>query len=193
MKFKRHKTVDGLLADLYSGDEEMIEAVNTMYNEDLMANHLFILRTKAGVSQAEMAKRLDVSQSVISKMENNGNYLKFNDVIRYINALGYSAELAFIEGGRSVDFLGSYFGRIKKTMDELQALAGDDPDITKGIMAAFLTFSKSLLEEMIPRLKGRLPKREAPLRISINSQNREPEALTHAKRRKKNRQPARAN
>lgn len=173
MKFKRHKTVDDLLSNSLPDSKETINAMNRLFDEDDMSRHLYMLRSKAGVSQKEMANRLNVSQSVISKMENKGEYLKFNDVIRYINALDFSVEFAAIKGNRSVDILGSYFSRIKAMMSELQRIAGSDPDITKGVMSTFISFSKSMLEDVIPQLKTETPKRKSTLMISIDSTEKE--------------------
>ena len=173
MKFKRHESVEAMLEHSLSDSKATIDAMNQMFNEDAVSRNLFILRAKAGVSQAEMAKRLKVSQSVISRMENDGNYLKFNDVIRFINALGYSAEMACVPDGRSVDFLASYFFRIKKEMKLLQKLAANDPDINKGVMTMFLKFSKSMLEDVIPQIKDQKPGRQLQLDFSLNPE--EPE------------------
>ena len=173
MKFKRHKSVEAMLEHSLPDSKATIDAINQMFNEDAVSRNLFILRAKAGVSQAEMAKRLNVSQSVISRMENDGNYLKFNDVIRFINALGYSAEMACIKSGRAVDFLASYFSRIKKEMETLKDLAGNDPVIVKGIMSTFLTFSKSMLEDVIPQIKDQLPGRQLQLDFSQNPEEQE--------------------
>lgn len=194
MKFKRYKTVDSLLADLFPGDKEIIDSVNQAYYRDAMANHLFILRTKAGVSQKEMAKRLNVSQSVISKMENKGDYLKFNDVIRYIGALGYAVDFAVLKRGQHIDYLSSYFTRIKSIMDELQKLAGDDPDISQGVREAFLALSKSMLMDVLPKLEKKMSNQQRPIAISMNSDDRdaakEPEVKPKKTRPKQEKQLA---
>lgn len=190
MKFKRHKTVDALLADSLPESKEAVEAVSQAFNEDAISRHLFILRTRVGVSQKEMAKRLNVSQSVISKLENRGEYVKFNDAVRYINALEYSAELAFVKGGRSVDFLASYFSRITKMMEQLQAIAGNDPDIAKGVMATFLVFSKSMLEDVIPQLKDKFPRRQSQMEISMAPDDRDTTSTPSAPPRPKLRKVA---
>lgn len=167
MKFKRRKTVDALLSDTLPDNEKVVDAVNRMFEEDAVSRHLFILRTRAGVSQAEMARRLNVSQSVVSKMENNGNYLKFNDVIRYMHALDFSAEMTFIQEGRAVDFLRSYFSRITRMMDMFREMAGDDPDINAGILTAFGDFSKSMMDNVLPKFEKITASRLSGLEFSI--------------------------
>lgn len=187
MKFKRHETVDALLADALPGDREIVDVVNKSFHEDAMANHLFILRTKAGLSQKDMAKRLKVSQSVISKMENDGNYLRFNDVIRYIDALGFSAEMAFIKEGRAINFLRSYFSRITQMMDMLREIAGDDPDINAGILTAFGDFSKSMMDNVLPKFEKFTASRLSTLEISVTTPPAEspPPAVPKHRRREK--------
>lgn len=172
MKFKRHKTVDALLENSLPESEGVIEAMNQSYDEDFICRHLFILRTHAGVSQKEMAARLNVSQSVISKMENKGDYLKFNDVIRYIEALGYAVDFGILKRGRSIDYLTSYFTRIKHVMDELQELAGDDLDMSQGVRDAFVALSKSMLMEVLPKLAKKMSSQQKPIAISMNSDDR---------------------
>lgn len=185
MKTRNYKSVKKMLSTLLPDDKELPEDVRVAYDKELISNHLFIMRSKAGISQAEMAKRLGVTQGAVSKMENRADALSFHDVIRYSHALGYSVEMAFIRGGRSVDFLASYFGRITRMMDELRDLAGDDPDITKGIMSVFLTFSKSMLEDVIPQLRNKMPRRQVQLEISINPDEQEaPPQKARSKRQK---------
>ena len=153
MKMKKYQTVKAMLSDLTSDDKKLVEEVDAAYDREKITNHLFILRNRAGVSQVEMAKRLGVTQSTISKMENNADSLSFNAAIRYCHVLGFSVELAFIQGGRSVDFLGSYFSRIKRGRGYNRSVSPYPPRTT-GICREY-TQSQSKRRSSFPKRQER--------------------------------------
>jgi transcriptional regulator with XRE-family HTH domain len=66
----------------------------THHKQRKVINYLINLREQRGMSQKEVAERMGVSQSKISKMENSLDFdLKHFDLTRYANVFGVTAEV----------------------------------------------------------------------------------------------------
>ena len=55
------------------------------------------LREKAGISQAELARRLDVNQSRVVRLEQQGSEVKLSTLRRVAEACGLDLETAMTE------------------------------------------------------------------------------------------------
>jgi ribosome-binding protein aMBF1 (putative translation factor) len=71
MTKRTRKTSDGMtILDSIAGKDPEMQALIDEETENLrIAKHICELRTKAGLSQAELAKRIGTTQSVISRLE----------------------------------------------------------------------------------------------------------------------------
>lgn len=56
-------------------------------------SYLAELRTRRGLTQVEVAKRLGVPQSYVSKIENGERALKLYELFPYVDALDMTAEI----------------------------------------------------------------------------------------------------
>ncbi len=71
MSNQKKKTSDGItILDSITGNDPEVQAMIQEEAENLqIAKNIYELRTKAGLSQAELAKRVGTTQSVISRLE----------------------------------------------------------------------------------------------------------------------------
>lgn len=71
MNKRTKKTSDGIaILDAITGKDPEMQALIADEAENLkIAKNIYTLRTKAGLSQAELAKRIGTTQSVISRLE----------------------------------------------------------------------------------------------------------------------------
>jgi ribosome-binding protein aMBF1 (putative translation factor) len=71
MTKRTKKTSDGMaILDAITGNDPEMQALISEEAENLrIAKNIYELRTKAGLSQAELAKRIGTTQSVISRLE----------------------------------------------------------------------------------------------------------------------------
>lgn len=187
MKFKRHQSVEGMLAHTLPGNSAVIRGVRKQAGINTLSNSLFIIRTACGVSQAEMAKRLGVSQSAVSKMENRGDALLFNDAMRYLTALDCTVDIGFVQHGGIKDRLDYHAGRINDILTELSTLAGDDPDINVGTLEAFKKVLEAIVVNFIPPFAKKLEKLakggvKVPMQINIAHQPSKAEFSEHMKK-----------
>lgn len=90
---KKFNSVSDLLKDM-GFDENIRNDINKKIADHSLAKGLTILRTKADLSQAEMAKKMGVSQPCISRLEYAKNdQIKLGDLTKYVAALGYETTL----------------------------------------------------------------------------------------------------
>ena len=71
MSKRAKRTSDGMvILDAITGDDPKLQALIAEEAENLrIAKNIYELRNKAGLSQAELAKRIGTTQSVISRLE----------------------------------------------------------------------------------------------------------------------------
>ncbi len=97
---KRPATSDGLeilYRRYYEGRPDRIAALEEAHLQDVLACEIFELRTEAGLTQAQLAKKMGTDKSVICRLENadyDGHSLP---TLRKIGeVLGYKLELRFV-------------------------------------------------------------------------------------------------
>jgi DNA-binding XRE family transcriptional regulator len=86
--------IDRIMAE--EGPEFRAE-VEASYAEMLLEHQLAVLRDKEGVTQAELARRLGVSQPVVARFEslNKNRGVEVATIVRYAAALGYEFHATF--------------------------------------------------------------------------------------------------
>jgi DNA-binding transcriptional regulator YiaG len=86
----KYTTLSEELSNLSGERQELIEArASQIRLEELTLRHL---REKLGLSQSELAERLEVQQPAVSKMERRQN-LELNTLRSVVNALGGTIEI----------------------------------------------------------------------------------------------------
>ncbi len=86
----KYTTLSEELSDLSRERQELIEVrASQIRLEELTLRHL---REKLGLSQSELAERLEVQQPAVSKMERRQN-LELNTLRSVVNALGGTIEI----------------------------------------------------------------------------------------------------
>ncbi len=100
-------------------------------------NRICLLRKEAGLNQEELAARLGVTKSVISKYENGGIQLQ-EDTLR---------QLSIIFGGVSIDFiLGLSDDRKRGTSRSVPKIAWDSLELVEGADALSLESRQLLID-----------------------------------------------
>lgn len=94
---KPYKNVEELLRGEYPDEPELVESFVKTDEKEQLANTLWMMRTRRGVTQEEVAKRMGITQSAVAKLEDRGDSVKMSDVASYAEALGYAVQIKFIE------------------------------------------------------------------------------------------------
>ena len=79
------------------------------------------LRKKMGLTQAELAEKMGVGQSWVSKLESANNDHTFESVLAYLDALGADFEASFFQNGQKVAGVAAKLGM---TSQEFEATIG---------------------------------------------------------------------
>jgi transcriptional regulator with XRE-family HTH domain len=78
-----------------------IEAADRRVEEEIVAIRLRALREAEGVTQEEVARRVEVAQAQVSRAESRGNP-HIDTLRRYLHALGYELEVAAIKKDKRI-------------------------------------------------------------------------------------------
>lgn len=104
-KIEKRKTTDALriLDRMVAGRLELHRLTEEARANAAVAQLIYAVRTKAGLSQAELAERVGTKQSVISRLEDadyDGHSLTM--LQRIAAALGQHLEIRFLPSGKNV-------------------------------------------------------------------------------------------
>jgi len=166
---KQYKSVSDMLGDV-SNDRKFNESVEREIETRQIAKNLFAMRCKAGLNQAEIAKRMRCTQGKISKMENSPDSdISIGDLVKYCSALNMNLEIGFFDGRmRIVDKVKFHYFRLKGLLDTMIESAKGDETIERGVekftREAFVNINFGLIE-CLSRAKGKKPD-PAPLHVS---------------------------
>lgn len=163
-------------------DKDIAKKVTDNINNHSVSQSLTILRAKADLSQAEMAKKMGVSQSFISKLEvANNDQIKFGDFNKFVNALGYDTTLTISKPQNIVQKIKNTYNQLFALTKELQNYAVDDDAILQSI-AKFeleathnmLNLASALIESSASKLNKIHPQQEPQIILedSIVSQKK---------------------
>jgi HTH-type transcriptional regulator/antitoxin HipB len=78
----------------YAEDPGMKERVEAGLKELGIQTQLHETRKKAGLTQEELARRMHVKRSYISRLENHPENIKLGTLIRYTQAVGQTLDIA---------------------------------------------------------------------------------------------------
>lgn len=135
---KNLTTISDLMNEM--GVEKKIakETTEHIKNHSISQN-LTILRAKADLSQSEMAKKMNTSQSFISKLESASNdQIKVDDMCSYLATLGYETTITISKPQNIAQKIKGTYSQLINLVKELQKYAVDDDCILEGI-ASFET------------------------------------------------------
>ena len=135
MKTKYDNVADAAAA--LAGDKAVKGRVQTLINKSAMVNVLIGMRTQSGLSQADIAKKMNCTQSKISKLESGSDdTLKWSDIVGYIHALELNMHLFFNNENLP------RAARIKNHVLQVHGLLEELADLAKGVCEDEIFVSK---------------------------------------------------
>ena len=91
MKLTTHEEV---MAPLYAKDPQLKQRIQAGVQRLKVIVKIIELREKAGLTQAQLAKRIGVSQPFIAKIENDeASNLSLETLVKIVNALNMEVEI----------------------------------------------------------------------------------------------------
>lgn len=86
---------DEMARDAYFNDPANAEEVNAMFERFRLREQLYKARHEAGLSQAELAKRMGTSQTYIAALERGRKNVTIDTLSRYARACGKNLSIIF--------------------------------------------------------------------------------------------------
>jgi transcriptional regulator with XRE-family HTH domain len=134
---RQYRSVTDMIAGETS-DQELVSELQQEIEDTRLAKTLIIMRTAAGITQAEMAKKLGRTQGSVSKLEHARNdSIKVSDLMAYADALDLVLSISFQEEKNAVESVKYHAFQIQKHLDHLAKLAHRDDDILEGVKRFF--------------------------------------------------------
>jgi transcriptional regulator with XRE-family HTH domain len=137
-KKERYANVRELVQEV-SPDDEFRAAFDNRVASRKLVKYLLAMRAVSGMSQQDIARKLQCTQSRVSKLEGfSDDDLRLGDMRNYADAVG----LTFVAGFKPrnmkpVDEVKCHVFTIKKHMDDLARLARTDSTIADGVGGFF--------------------------------------------------------
>src|SRR5262245_48095075 len=101
-KRTQHSSVSDMVRDL-SEDQAFVEEFEKRLSARKLIKALTVLRTRAGLSQQELAEKLECTQSKVSKLESSADAdIRFGDLLDYTGAVGYEMRLLLVPKGQKI-------------------------------------------------------------------------------------------
>ncbi|MDQ8195852.1 helix-turn-helix domain-containing protein [Coraliomargarita sp. SDUM461004] len=127
--------VQDLLVKSLGKNDALTQSVNQRIHSRKLVKKLIIARSQAKLSQADLARKLDCSQSRISKIENGSDdQLRVADLSAYSKALDTGIMFSIGEPKRhAVESIKHHAFQIKHHLDQLASLAQKDEQISTGV------------------------------------------------------------
>ncbi|HMN20193.1 MAG TPA: helix-turn-helix transcriptional regulator [Ottowia sp.] len=91
------KTLKDLKTELLEHPDTRAE-YDALADESAMARELIAARTRAGLTQAEVAARMGTGQSTVARLESGRGTPSLRSVQRYAQAVGYRAVVRLVHG-----------------------------------------------------------------------------------------------
>jgi len=130
---KRYESVLDLVKDISDNKEFHSELKDEIESKSL-AKALFVMRCSKGITQEQMAKRLDCSQGKISKLENSTlDGIKVSDLVAYTKAMKLQMMICFHPRLTATQWIKFHVFEIQRHLSNLAKLAHKDKEIDEGV------------------------------------------------------------
>lgn len=126
-------SIDGLMA-AYSKSADDLQAYRLRAKDRILLDSLIAFRIKRGLSQKDVAQRMQCTQSRISKFENGlDSTTTIGDLRAYAQAIGQDISLLLVrKQTKLADLVKVHTLMIRKAFDKLLSLAADDHTLKTG-------------------------------------------------------------
>ena len=143
-------------------------------SERQLVNALSIVRCLKGLSQADIATRMDCAQSKVSRIESSPDAeMSFGDFLGYAMALDRSIHLEILPMARNgADHIRFHVESIKHELNSLFKVAGNDQTIEEGVGDLAVETVRNMLS-LIDGLIEKLPHKyqsDIPIRVEAQGE-----------------------
>jgi transcriptional regulator with XRE-family HTH domain len=143
---KQYSSVSEVVKNLTDDKKFQDDFIRQIADKSL-SKTLFVMRCSKGITQAEIASKLNCTQSRVSKLENSAlDAIKVSDLVAYAQALGLNMAISFRNKMTAVECVKFHAFEIKKHLDHLADLAHRDDDIFEGVKNFYNEYLLNILQ-----------------------------------------------
>ena len=126
---------DEQLLDLAGGDPDFAAEAAEELSKSALVDYLVGMRGVAGLSQAEVAQRMECSQPKVSKIENGYDAdLSVGALMQYSEAVNCDLQIALIPGPtNAMERIRHHAFSIRAELERMTEVAGEDEQIIEGV------------------------------------------------------------
>jgi transcriptional regulator with XRE-family HTH domain len=165
------------LMDKENVSHEVRSKVAQLEGETRLTHALACMRIDAGLSQQQMAEKMNVSQSAISKLESQPDEdLKVSEIRDYCRVTSQRVSVCFGKPLNHVEAVKGHAFAIREHLSALAGLARQDPEIEQAIQRFFSEAFFNILD-ILGKCQQELPSSKQPevtIKLLDGSQNRRP-------------------
>lgn len=148
------KTFDQLIIETLP--EKKVKEINKYTEDRSFSETLFILRSKSGITQSELARKAKCGQPKISKIEEKvDKNITLDDLMLYSKALNYNLEIHFHQRKTLMHHIQYHMDMLKNLFPRLTRICKGDQKMQQGAIKAiyqstdqFLTTVSNQLQEL---------------------------------------------
>jgi transcriptional regulator with XRE-family HTH domain len=140
---------------------DFAEAFDKRLADRQLIKTLLVMRARCGLSQEEIADKLNCTQSRISKLESGKDAdMRIGDIMSYAEATGHDIQVVFLpkDSLPLATMVKYHFFETKKSMEKLVGLATTDEVIGKGVAGFFGEACLNFICMLVEKVKA-LPRR----------------------------------
>lgn len=137
-KQTQHNSVSDMVRNL-SEDPTFANEFTKRLSDRQLVKVLTVLRTQAGLSQKELAEKLNCTQSKVSKLESGDDAdIRFGDIIDFTKAVEHEMRIFLVPKGQKVaDEVKMHAFVIKRLLDRMVQLTGKDGAMARAVANFF--------------------------------------------------------
>jgi transcriptional regulator with XRE-family HTH domain len=176
-------SVDEMMTALCQSPDELRD-YRQMAQDRVALDTLVATRIKRGLSQKDIAQRMECTQSRISKLEHGlDSTTSVGDLRAYAQAIGLDVALLFVrKQTKLADLVKVHTLMIRRAFDRMQALAATDESMKKGVQQlainVFFENLKTTLNSLEIQLENgdeklqlpAVPLRDSSVTVSVNGE-----------------------
>lgn len=128
-------SIEQQLLGMFADNPDLQNNIKQKFGDTKLVKCLIKMRAKSGLSQAELATRMNCSQSRVSKIEHcDDTDLSFGDILAYTRCTGHSLVMSMTSGNVCASNMIKYHvAQIREQLNKIIELAKDDEEIMSGV------------------------------------------------------------
>lgn len=142
---KRFGSVSELVTAL--SDKPFKKRFDEESSKKSLGRALFKLRNSQGLTQEQVAEKINIPQSAISRIEHSANdKIRFDDLENYVSALGYKISVSIHPDRNAVQWVKYHAFEIRKHLHQLADLCNGDTEIEGEVAKFFREVTYNMLK-----------------------------------------------